>query len=67
MEISSSDEDLDLYTEQVTPPDGSSLRGHKKKISSQRKKTSARRSKRAKLVSPHTKQHYPHQTYPHKT
>ena len=48
MGISSSDEDLDLYTEQVTPPDGSSLRAHKKKNSSKRKKSSARRSKRFK-------------------
>jgi len=34
MEISSSDEDSDLYTEQVTTPDRSILRAHKKKISS---------------------------------
>ena len=48
MEISSSDEDLDLYTEHVTTPDRISLRAHKKNISSKRKKPLARRSKRAK-------------------
>ena len=48
LEIISSDEDSDLYTAQVTTPDRSSLRAHKKKISSKRRKTSARRSKRAK-------------------
>ena len=34
IEIISSDEELVLYTEQVTTPDRSSLRAHKKKISS---------------------------------
>ena len=48
MEIVSSDEDSDLYTEQVTTPDRISLSAHKKNISSKRKKTSTRRSKRAK-------------------
>ena len=48
MEIISSDEDSDLYTAQVTTPGRSSLRVHKKKISSKRRKTSARRSKRSK-------------------
>ena len=48
MEISSSDEDSDLYTEQVTTPDRISLRAHKKNGSYKRKKISARQSKRAK-------------------
>ena len=48
MEIISSDEDSDLYTEQVTTPDRISVSAHKKNISCKRKKTSARRSKRAK-------------------
>ena len=48
MDILSSDEDADLYSDQETSNGRRSLRAHKKKTSSKRKKTSDRRSKRFK-------------------
>ena len=49
MDILSSDEDTDLYTDQeTTRTERSSQRAQKKKMSSKRKKSSSRRSKRSK-------------------
>ena len=48
MDILSSDEDTGLYTDQEKINGRSSLRAHKKKISSKRKKTSSRWIKRSK-------------------
>ena len=48
MESLSSEEDIDLYTDQETTPGRSSLITYKKNNHSKRQNTSARRSKRAK-------------------
>ena len=58
MEIISSDEELVLYTDQVTTLDRISLSAHKKKISSKGKNNSTRRINRAKWLSSHTTQQH---------